>query len=165
MSHITCSSLAYAHPGGDLLFTDVSFHVAPDNHVGLVGANGVGKSTLFRVITGELPADEGEITVGGRLAYMPQDVGVGDDARTVREMLTALAPHALRSAGERMLASERALAAGDDDAGIEPRTAIGEWAGRGGHQPGGQGGGPCRPDVRSSFARIAGAPGRARAGG
>src|SRR5918911_2708335 len=105
MSHVTCNALAYAHPGGDLLFTDVSFHVAPGDHVGLVGANGVGKSTLFRVIAGELPADDGEVRVGGRLAYMPQDVGVGDDERTVRELLTSLAPRALGSAGERMLAA------------------------------------------------------------
>src|SRR3954453_2228617 len=114
MAHFTCTSLAYAHPGGDLLFDDVSFHVGPGDHVGLVGATGVGKTTLFRVITGELPADEGEVRVGGRLAYMPQSVGVGDDKRSVRELLTALAPNALRAAGQRMLAAERALGEGDD---------------------------------------------------
>src|SRR3954454_8173204 len=156
MSHITCSSLAYAHPGGDLLFSDVSFHVAPGDHVGLVGANGVGKSTLFRVIAGELPADEGEAKVGGRLAYMPQDVGVGDDARTVREMLTALAPHALRAAGERMLSSERALAAGDDQAGIDLGVAIGEWSGLGGYELEGQWDAACRRIVRSSFSELGG---------
>src|SRR3954451_174226 len=165
MSHVTCSSLAYAHPGGDLLFTDVSFHVAPGDHVGLVGANGVGKSTLFRVITGELPADEGEARVGGRLAYMPQDVGVGDDARTVREMLTALAPHALRVTGERMLASERALAAGDDHAGIELGAAIGEWSGLGGYELEGQWDAACRRIVRSSFAEIADRPAVTLSGG
>src|SRR3954447_8171200 len=165
MSHITCSSLAYAHPGGDLLFSDVSFHVAPGDHVGLVGANGVGKSTLFRVITGELPADEGETTVGGRLGYMPQDVGVGDDARTVREMLTALAPHALRSAGERMLAAERALAAGDDQAGIELGAAIGEWSTLGGYELEGQWDAACRRIIRSSFAEVAERPAVTLSGG
>src|SRR4051795_13568666 len=154
MSHVTCSSLAYAHPGGDLLFTDVSFHVAPGDHVGLVGANGVGKSTLFRVVAGELPADEGEVRVGGRLAYMPQDVGVGDDQRTVREMLTSLAPRALRAAGERVLAAERALAAGDDRAGIELGAAIGDWSGLGGYELEGQWDAACRRIVRTSFAEI-----------
>src|SRR5690348_4649096 len=128
MAHVTANSLAYAHPGGDLLFSGVSFHVAPGQHVGVVGPNGVGKSTLFRVITGELPADEGEVKVGGRLAYMPQDVGVGGETRSVRELLTALAPHALRAAGERMLRAERALAEGDDRAGMELGNAIGEWS-------------------------------------
>src|SRR3954447_21098267 len=112
MSHVTCSSLAYAHPGGDLLFDDVSFHVSPGDHVGVVGPNGVGKSTLFRVITGELPADEGEGRAGGRLAYMPQSVGVGDDKRSVRELLTALAPNALRAAGPGAHAAARGPAAG-----------------------------------------------------
>jgi ATPase subunit of ABC transporter with duplicated ATPase domains len=165
MAHVTCSSLAYAHPGGDLLFTDVSFHVAPGDHVGVVGANGVGKSTLFRVLTGELPVDEGEFTVGGRLAYMPQDVGVGGDDRTVRELLTALAPSALRRAGERMLAAERALAAGDDQAGMELGTAIGEWSGLGGYELEGQWDAACRRIVRSSFAELADRPAETLSGG
>ena len=58
MSHIAVSNLAYAHPGGDLLFEGVSFNVAPGEHVGLVGANGVGKSTLLKILAGELPAEE-----------------------------------------------------------------------------------------------------------
>src|SRR3954451_17772298 len=165
MSHITCSSLAYAHPGGDLLFSDVSFHVAPGDHVGLVGANGVGKSTLFRVIAGQLPADEGEARVGGRLAYMPQDVGVGDDERSVRELLTALAPHALRVAGERMLAAERALAEGDEQAGMDLGAAIGEWSGLGGYELEGQWDAACRRIVRSSFGELADRPAVTLSGG
>ncbi|HEX4717305.1 MAG TPA: ATP-binding cassette domain-containing protein [Thermoleophilaceae bacterium] len=165
MAHVTGSSLAYAHPGGDLLFCDVSFHVAPGDHVGVVGANGVGKTTLFRVLTGELPADEGEFTVGGRVAYMPQNVGVGDDGRTVRELLTALAPSVLRSAGERMLAAERALAAGDDQAGIDLGTAIGEWSGLGGYELEGQWDAACRRIVRSSFAELADRPAVTLSGG
>src|SRR3954447_20243044 len=145
MSHVTVNSLAYAHPGGDLLFTDVSFHVAPGNHVGLVGANGVGKTTLFRVLAGELPADEGEAKVGGRLAYMPQNVGVGDDERSARQLLPSRPPRALRPAGERMLAAERALAAGDDQAGMDLGAAIGEWSSLGGYELEGQWGAACRP--------------------
>src|SRR4051794_14141868 len=161
MSHVTCTSLAYAHPGGDLLFDDVSFHVGPGDHVGLVGANGVGKSTLFRVIAGELPADEGEVRVGGRLAYMPQDVGLGDDTRTVRELLTTLAPRALRAAGERILEAERALAEGDEQAGIELGAAIGDWSGLGGDGVGGGGGAGGRRGGPPSLARIWGRGGGA----
>jgi ATPase subunit of ABC transporter with duplicated ATPase domains len=58
VSHVVVSNLAYAHPGGDLLFSEVSFRIAAGQHVGVVGANGVGKSTLFRVLAGTLPADE-----------------------------------------------------------------------------------------------------------
>jgi ATPase subunit of ABC transporter with duplicated ATPase domains len=155
VAHVTCSGLAYAHPGGDLLFSDVSFRISPGDHVGLVGANGVGKSTLFRVLAGELPADDGEAVVGGRFAYMPQDVGVADDARSVRELLTSLAPKALRAAGERMIATERALAAGDDSAGMELGAAIGEWSGLGGYELEGQWDAGCRRIVRTPFAELA----------
>ena len=165
MAHVKCSGLAYAHPGGDLLFTDVSFHVSPGDHVGVVGANGVGKSTLFRVIAGDLPADEGDAAVGGRLAFMPQDVGVGDDERSVRELLTGLAPAALRSAGERMLAAERALAAGDEKAGMDLGTAIGEWSGLGGYELEGQWDAACRRIVRSPFTEIAERPAVTLSGG
>ena len=165
MAHVTCNALAYAHPGGDLLFSDVSFHVAPGDHAGVVGANGVGKSTLFRVIAGELPAGEGDSKVGGRLAYMPQDVGVGGDERTVRELLTALAPHALRVAGERMLAAERALAKGDEHAGVDLGAAIGEWSGLGGYELEGQWDASCRRIVRSSFGELAERPAITLSGG
>ena len=47
MSHVVVSNLAYAHPGGEELFSEVSFKVTPGQHVGLVGANGVGKTSLF----------------------------------------------------------------------------------------------------------------------
>src|SRR3954454_2898081 len=103
MSHIAASNLCYAHPGGDLLFSDVSFTIAPGEHVGLVGANGVGKTTLLKILAGELPAEEGEASTGGRAAYMPQNVGVTGEQRTVRELLLALAPHTLRAAGTRMI--------------------------------------------------------------
>ena len=84
MAHVAVSRLAYAHRGGELLFSDVSFRVSPGQHVGLVGANEVGKSTLLRILTGELPADDGETAVGGITGYMAQDVGVAGDQRTVR---------------------------------------------------------------------------------
>ena len=99
MSHVVASNLAYAHPGGELLFSEVSFKIAPGQHVGLVGANGVGKSTLFRVLAGLLPAEEGDVDVGP-YAYMAQDVGVGaGSGGTIRELLLEPAPARLRSAG------------------------------------------------------------------
>jgi ATPase subunit of ABC transporter with duplicated ATPase domains len=52
VAHVAVTGLAYAHPGGDLLFSDVSFRVSPGQHVGLVGRNGVGKSTLLRILAG-----------------------------------------------------------------------------------------------------------------
>jgi ATPase subunit of ABC transporter with duplicated ATPase domains len=155
VGHVICSDLAYAHPGGDLLFSGVSFRVSPGDKVAVVGANGVGKSTLFRVLTGELPADEGEVSVGGRVARMPQDVGSAGDERTVRELLLGLAPGALRAAGERMLAAERALAAGEEEAGMALGAAIGDWSELGGYELEGQWDAACRRIVRAPFAELA----------
>src|SRR5205807_7032243 len=115
VSHVVVSNLAYAHPGGDLLFSDVSFKIGPGQHVGLVGANGVGKTTLFRVLAGELPVADGDVQIGP-FAYMPQDVGV-HGVGTVRELLLGAATRALQDAGERMLAAERELDGGGEPAG------------------------------------------------
>ena len=66
MSSIVVSELEYAPPGADSLFFDVSFGVAPGEHAAIVGANGVGKSTILRILSGELTQDEGELVfVGG----------------------------------------------------------------------------------------------------
>src|SRR5690242_16347317 len=128
MSHIAVSRLAYAHPGGELLFSDVSFRVSAGQHVGLVGANGVGKSTLLRVLTGALPADDGDASVGGVIGYMAQDVGSSRESGTVRELLLSLGSPAVRSAGLRVIGHERELAAGDDSAGVPLGGAIGDWS-------------------------------------
>jgi ATPase subunit of ABC transporter with duplicated ATPase domains len=156
VSHVVVSNLAYAHPGGDLLFSDVSFRISPGQHVGLVGANGVGKSTLFRVLAGLLPADDGDVDIG-TFAYMAQDVGVGaGSGRTVAELLLEPAPARLRMAGERMIAAERDLAAGADPSGAGMRLgeAIGEWSELGGYELEGRWDAACRRIVRASLDEV-----------
>lgn len=165
MAHVAISGLAYAHPGGDLLFSDVSFRISPGQHAGLVGTNGVGKSTLLKILAGELSPDEGEASFGGRLGYMAQDVGVGDDERTVRELLLSLAPRAVRAAGEEVLATERRLAAGDHDAGMMLGEAIADWSALGGYELEGRWDACCRRIVRSSFDELADRPARTLSGG
>ena len=154
MSHVAVSGLAYAHPGGDLLFDEVSFRLAPGDHAALIGVNGVGKSTLLRVIAGELEADEGEASIGGRFAYMAQDVGTHGDS-TVRELLLSIAPPRLRDIGRRMIDSERAMAAGDDAAGMTFGTAIADWSDAGGYELEGRWDAACRRIVRDGLDALA----------
>jgi ATPase subunit of ABC transporter with duplicated ATPase domains len=166
MSHIAVSGLAYAHPGGELLFSDVSFRLSPGRHAGLIGANGVGKSTLLRILTGELSADDGDGATGGLVGYMPQDVGLGGGDRTVRALLLSRAPAAVRSAGETMIELEAALEAGDDDAaGMRLGTVIADYSSLGGYELEGRWDAACRRIVGVPFSELADRPGRTLSGG
>jgi len=120
-----------------MLFTDVSFSLSPGTHAGLIGINGVGKSTLMRVLAGELEAADGDANLGGQVRYMAQDVGVGADTTTVREMLIDCSPEPLRSIGRKLLAAEAgaesAAGSGDTDAAMKLAEVIGEWSDCGGY--------------------------------
>ena len=156
MAHLAVSGLAYAHPGGDLLFEAVSFRVPAGIHAALVGVNGVGKSTLLRIAAGELEALEGTVSAGGRVAYMPQDVGLGQGS--VRELLLEAAPARVRDAGMRMLAAEAALATGDERAGVALGEAIGLWSDLGGYELEGQWDAACREIVGEGLAEVGDRP-------
>ena len=113
MSHVIVSELEYAPPGADSLFFDVGFTVTPGEHAALIGVNGVGKSTILRILAGELEPDEGSFSIGGTVLRMTQDVGMSRPDTTLREMLIEVAPPALRAAGRALIAAERAMLAGD----------------------------------------------------
>lgn len=65
--------------GGTILLSDLNLTLQPKMRLGIVGANGTGKSSLLRLITGELHADAGELRLPGdwRLAYMAQHTPSG----------------------------------------------------------------------------------------
>jgi ATPase subunit of ABC transporter with duplicated ATPase domains len=165
VSHIAVSGLAYAHPGGELLFSDVSFRLAPGRHAGLIGTNGVGKSTLLRILAGELSADEGDAATGGLVGYMPQNVGLGDGDRSVRELLLTLASATVRAAGETMIELEAALQVGDDDAGMRLGTVIADYSSFGGYELEGQWDAACRRIIGAPFSGLADRPARTLSGG
>ncbi len=62
--------------GRQVLFTDASFQINPGEKAGLVGPNGCGKTTLFRMIAGLEQPDEGTVSVPGRfrISYFQQEV-------------------------------------------------------------------------------------------
>ena len=53
--------------GKQILFVDASFQLNPGEKVGLVGPNGSGKTTVFRMIVGEETPDEGDLSVPRRM--------------------------------------------------------------------------------------------------
>lgn len=61
------------HGFGDrAIFEDVSFRLLKGEHVGLIGANGEGKSTFMNIVTGHLMPDEGDVIWSNnvRVGYM-----------------------------------------------------------------------------------------------
>lgn len=60
--------------GENTLFSDLSFDIQDKEKVGFVGVNGAGKTSLFKIITGEYKADSGNcfISKNARLGYMEQ---------------------------------------------------------------------------------------------
>ncbi len=135
MAVINVSGAAYAHPGGATLFSDVSFKVRSGQHAALVGANGVGKSTLLQCIAGDLPLLEGTVATDAVVAHMPQSIGTGEDAATtVRELLVRFAPSRIRDAGLALAAAEHANATSPTDAtGMDLASAFIEWSEVGGY--------------------------------
>ena len=108
MGSIDVNGISCRIPGGEELFTDVTFRVGAGEHVTLVGANGAGKTTLFHAITGEVAIDRGSVHVDGRLRVMHQLVGWRDEQQTVRDLLLLLSPPALRAAATELAAAEMA---------------------------------------------------------
>jgi len=71
---ISASNVTLAY-GKRVLFKDVNIKFLPGNCYGLIGANGAGKSTFLKILSGEIEADKGEIGVGPRerIAVLKQD--------------------------------------------------------------------------------------------
>jgi ATPase subunit of ABC transporter with duplicated ATPase domains len=132
VSSIVVSELAYSPPGADQLFFDVSFGVSPGEHAAIVGPNGVGKSTILKILTGQYEADDGEFSIGGTFLQMTQDVGMSRPDDSLRDMLIEVAPTALREAGKKLFAAEKAMMSGEDD-GMKYAEALGDWGDLGGY--------------------------------
>ena len=78
-----------SHGFGDrTIFTDVSFRLLKGEHIGLIGANGEGKSTFMNIITGKLMPDEGKIEWAKRVrvGYLDQHT-VLEAGMTIRDVL------------------------------------------------------------------------------
>ncbi|MCQ2553983.1 MAG: ATP-binding cassette domain-containing protein [Clostridia bacterium] len=77
------------HGFGDrAIFEDVSFRLLKGEHIGLIGANGEGKSTFMNIITGKLMPDEGKVewSKNVRVGYLDQHT-VLKEGQTIRDVL------------------------------------------------------------------------------
>ncbi|WP_028548222.1 ABC-F family ATP-binding cassette domain-containing protein [Paenibacillus sp. UNC451MF] len=87
MSLLTVEGLSHGF-GGRVLFKEVSFRLLAGEHVGLVGANGVGKSTLMNILTGQLLKDDGRVEWTPRVhySYLDQHTKL-TPGKTIRDVL------------------------------------------------------------------------------
>ncbi|MGE5677359.1 MAG: ABC-F family ATP-binding cassette domain-containing protein [Pseudomonadota bacterium] len=90
---LSCKDIKKSY-GIDVIIENISFTVQENDKVGIVGVNGAGKSTLFKIITGSLEKDEGDLFIGKniRIGYMSQDFNFESDNTIWDEMLTVFGP-------------------------------------------------------------------------
>ena len=87
MSILTVNNLNHSYGGREIL-KDVSFRLLKGEHVGLIGANGEGKSSFMNIITGKLEPDEGQIEWAKRVrvGYLDQHA-VLEKGMSIRDAL------------------------------------------------------------------------------
>ena len=132
MAFIEVLGLGYSLPGKRLLFRDIEFKVASGQRVALIGGNGVGKSTLLRIVAGEDSEYVGTARVDGTLLYMRQFVASAET--TVRTLLRGLLPPSSRRAGEELTAAELGAERDSSEAaGMRYADAVAHWQDLGGY--------------------------------
>lgn len=90
---LSCQNLSKAFNEKPIL-RDVSFHIEEHDKAAIVGINGVGKTTLLRIIVGELPADSGIVTLKkeASFGYLAQNQNVNSENTIYEELLSVKAP-------------------------------------------------------------------------
>ena len=153
---ITVAGVSFGHPGGETLFFDVSFRVDTGAHVGLIGDNATGKSTLLRLIAGLHDPEEGVVSVDGSMRFMPQSIGQRDDPVTVREFLAKLSGPRVEELALRLHRAEQDNAsAATDETGMALAAAMGEWADLDGFEIEAQWDAACTGVLREPFVTAA----------
>jgi len=89
MSILNVENLSHGF-GDRAIFKDVSFRLLKGEHIGLIGANGEGKSTFMNIITGKLMPDEGNIewSKNVRVGYLDQHTAL-EEGMTIRSVLSS----------------------------------------------------------------------------
>lgn len=134
VAHIDVAQIDYFLPDGRQLLNAVSFRVGEGVKSALIGPNGTGKTTLLRIIAGDIKADGGAITSSGSIGVMRQFIGQVRDESTVRDLLLGVAPKAIREAGLAVDAAELAMMEHDSEAvQMTYAQALADWGDAGGY--------------------------------
>ncbi|NUQ89000.1 MAG: ABC-F family ATP-binding cassette domain-containing protein [Glycomyces artemisiae] len=134
MGFADLSGVGYVLGDGRTLFSDVSFRVGEGAKVALVGANGTGKTTLLRIVTGDLKADSGTVAHGGGLGVMRQLVGMREGERPLGDLAAELGPPRLRDIWKRRRKAEARMAGGSERDQLAYAQALADWGEAGGYE-------------------------------
>ena len=116
--------------GGRLVVEDASFTIMPRDKVGLVGRNGAGKTSFFKVLGGEAEPVAGRIVRKGGFGYLPQDpkiAGLLDGRTAIAHVLSG------RGIDDQLMRIEKLRIAMEEDTSdrnvAEPPAAFGGASG------------------------------------
>ena len=114
MIDISVNELIKGFEIGTNVLDGLSFNITSGEHVAILGRNGVGKTCLFRILTGELDYDEGSVMIapGKRIGLISQ-IPVYPDGWTTEDVLKTAQSHLFRMQ-ERMAEIEQLLSEGAD---------------------------------------------------
>ena len=86
---LSCSHIEKSF-GTDHIIKDCSFHIEEREKAAIIGINGAGKSTLLKIIVGEIPADNGTVTIARdtTLGYLAQHQSLNSDNTILEEVMS-----------------------------------------------------------------------------
>ena len=121
-------SLSYAHPGRIPLFNNINLTINSGEKIAIIGNNGVGKSTLLKIIAGELRPFDGILKIDSKPYYIPQIFGQYDHLTVAQALNIDKKLSALREILNGNTSDENYEQLNDDWA-IEERCidALNEW--------------------------------------
>lgn len=121
-------NISYTHPNKDLLFDNIHLTLNHRDKVALIGNNGIGKSTLFKIIAGEVTFFGGQINIVSNPYYIPQIFGQYNELTIAQALRIDRKLNALQEILDGHV-TEEYLEELDDDWAIEERCkeAMGHW--------------------------------------
>ena len=87
---------------GNIYINDFSYIFLRDDRIGIIGKNGCGKSTLMKIITGQLKPDNGEVVIGDtvKIGYFMQENEPLDEKMTVLEYVRSIGEYVTTATGK-----------------------------------------------------------------
>ncbi len=133
MIAINCDNITLSF-GTDVILDGITFSINDGDRLGIVGVNGAGKSSLFKIISGEYTSDTGGVYIAKGKTYgiLDQYVGFDSENNILDEMLASFP--ALLEAEKRLAELQAALDSGDTSVSVQYASAHEAFTRDGGYE-------------------------------